>query len=166
MLILLRKNACDGGRGVGTVWYLSFTSLLRSQVLNLFQSGGTSQFTLNELQIPPSTPHQSLHVQTDFDGSATIPAGPCSSVSSLMPVSQWLEPTHLQVSQFGSRFLPPTMAPIRCLLPLISDRLLLIGHDDGLSVLNMFPHDVTEEGEAVLKGPDEAQARHIWEGEG
>ena len=44
--------------------------------------------------------------------------------------------------------------------------MLLIGHDEGLSVLNMFPEETTEEGEVVQKGPDEAQARLIWEGEG
>jgi hypothetical protein len=57
------------------------------------------------------------------------------------------------------------MSPIRCLLPLSSERVLLIGHDDGLSVLNMFPNETTEEGDVVQIGPDEAQARLIWEGE-
>jgi hypothetical protein len=58
------------------------------------------------------------------------------------------------------------MSPIRCLLPLLSDRLLLIGHDDGLSVLNMLPQEWAETGGLVQKGPDEAKARLIWEGEG
>ena len=89
-----------------------------------------------------------------------------TATTSLPLVSETLDPTHLLMSQFGSRFLPHTMSPIRCLLPLSSHRLLLIGHDEGLSVLNMFPEETTEEGEVVQKGPDEAQARLIWEGEG
>jgi hypothetical protein len=30
----------------------------------------------------------------------------------------------------------------------------------------MFPNETTEEGDIIQKGPDEAQARLIWEGEG
>jgi len=49
---------------------------------------------------------------------------------------------------------------------LLSHRLLLIGHENGLSVLNMFPQEQSEDGQTVLKGPDEAQAKPIWDGEG
>jgi len=69
------------------------------------------------------------------------------------------------VNQFGSRFLPHTQNRIRCLLPLMNDRLLLIGHDEGLSVLDMFPQEWTETGNTTTKGPDEANARLMWEGE-
>jgi hypothetical protein len=114
---------------------------------------------------PTAFPHEHLHIQTVFRDPSDGPF--TSSTASLPPklASQSLAPAHLFVSQFGSRFLPHTMSPIRCLLPLLSDRLLLIGHDAGLSVLNMFPHEETEEG-IILKGPDEAQAKLIWEGEG
>lgn len=74
-------------------------------------------------------------------------------------------PTHLKMNQFGSRFLPHTTSQIRCLLPLVAERLLLIGHDEGLSVLDIFPQEWTESGEIAVKGPDEAQARVIWRGE-
>jgi hypothetical protein len=47
----------------------------------------------------------------------------------------------------------------------MSDRLLLIGHDEGLSVLDMFPQEWTETGDIVTKGADEAQARLMWKGE-
>jgi len=43
--------------------------------------------------------------------------------------------------------------------------MLLIGHDNGLSVLDMFPQERTESGEIVTKRPDEAQCREIWRGE-
>jgi len=43
---------------------------------------------------------------------------------------------------------------------------LLIGHNEGLSVLDMFPQEWSETGGINVKTPDEAQARPIWEGEG
>ena len=76
-----------------------------------------------------------------------------------------LSPSHLTLHQFGSRFLPHTTSPMRCLLPILNDTLLLIGHDDGLSVLNMFPKEWTENG-LVEHGPSDAQIHHIWVGEG
>ncbi|EJD01378.1 uncharacterized protein FOMMEDRAFT_111155 [Fomitiporia mediterranea MF3/22] len=72
-----------------------------------------------------------------------------------------LLPSHLKVFQFGSRFLPHTTYPMNALLPLLGDRLLLIGHDNGLSVLDMFPS-----GDPETSSPADAQVRHIWEGEG
>jgi hypothetical protein len=118
-------------------------------------------------------PLTKLHIQTtDLSSSSSQPF--ISPTSSRIPspplpplpfVSQRLSPTHLKISHFGSRFLPHTTSPIRCLLPLESDRLLLIGHDEGLSVLTMFPQEWTETGVLSTKGPDEAQARLIWRGE-
>lgn len=75
-----------------------------------------------------------------------------------------LAPSHLHLSQFGSRFLPHSTAPIRCVLPLLGDRVVLIGHDDGLSMLNMFPKEWTDDGLSD-SGPAAAQAKVIWEGE-
>ncbi|OCB87544.1 hypothetical protein A7U60_g5449 [Sanghuangporus baumii] len=72
-----------------------------------------------------------------------------------------LLPSHLKAHQFGSRFLPHTTFPMNTLLPLMGDRLLLIGHDNGLSVLDMFPS-----GDPETSSPADAQIRHIWEGEG
>lgn len=75
-----------------------------------------------------------------------------------------MTPSHLRVNQFGSRFLPHSTAPIRCVLPLLADRFVLIGHDDGLSMLNMFPKEWTDDGLSD-NGPAGAQAKVIWEGE-
>lgn len=72
-----------------------------------------------------------------------------------------IAPSHLKVFNFGSRFLPHTTSQIRALLPLMGDRLLLIGHDDGLSVMDMFPS-----GDPETSGPADAVVRTIWEGEG
>ncbi|KAF8138761.1 hypothetical protein EV363DRAFT_544737 [Boletus edulis] len=78
-----------------------------------------------------------------------------------------LLPTHSQLHQFGSRFLPHTTSPIRCILPINRDRLLLIGTDNGLSVLDMYPLEWASDGNVgiVQKGPGEAQARVVWTGE-
>ena len=62
---------------------------------------------------------------------------------------------------FGSRFLPHTTSQIRAILPLLGDRFILIGHDDGLSVLDMVPT-----GNPETSGPADAEIRAIWEGEG
>ncbi|THH11481.1 hypothetical protein EW145_g628 [Phellinidium pouzarii] len=72
-----------------------------------------------------------------------------------------LLPSHLQLHHFGSKFLPHTTWQINALLPLMGDRLLLIGHDNGLSVLDMFPS-----GDPRELGPADAQVRSLWEGEG
>ncbi|KAI3610592.1 hypothetical protein WG66_006830 [Moniliophthora roreri] len=88
-----------------------------------------------------------------------------SLVAPLPSVSNKLRPTHLKMHTFGSRFLPHTKSQIRCVLPLLGDRILLIGHDDGLSVLDMFPREWTESGAVSIKGPEEAQALPIWQGE-
>ena len=54
---------------------------------------------------------------------------------------------------------------MRCVLPILGDRYLLIGHDEGLSVLDMFPQEWSESGILINKGPSEAIARQIWVGE-
>lgn len=113
---------------------------------------------------PTSLP---LHIQTDVGSSTALnspdfdptPAPPASLIPDV------LSPTHLKVYQFGSRFLPHATAPIRCLLPLLNDRLLLIGHDNGLSVMDMFPVEWDEHGLSE-KGPADAEVRPVWEGEG
>ena len=69
--------------------------------------------------------------------------------------------THLKLHKFGSRFIPHTKSQIHCLLPILRDRLLLIGHDEGLSVLNMFPS-----GDPRTSSPREAEARLVWTGAG
>ncbi|TBU47263.1 hypothetical protein BD309DRAFT_952396 [Dichomitus squalens] len=114
---------------------------------------------------PPSLQPQ-LHLQTSLPppmpspfAHANYPPPP----QTLIPES--LDPSHLKLYNFGSRFLPHTTSPIRCLLPLNNHRLLLIGHDDGLSVLDMFPGEWDEDDDTE-KGPADAEAKLIWEGEG
>ncbi|CDO73804.1 hypothetical protein BN946_scf185015.g133 [Trametes cinnabarina] len=112
--------------------------------------------------------HPQLHLQTNFPLSA-IPVSPFAHTSHPPPPAQLLpeaiDPSRLKLYNFGSRFLPHTTSPIRCLLPLGNHHMLLIGHDDGLSVLDMFPCDCSDE-EDIQKGPADAEARVIWEGEG
>ena len=81
--------------------------------------------------------------------------------SPILTASERLSPTHLQMHSFGSRFLPHSSSQIRALLPILGDSLLLIGHDCGLSVLNMFPS-----GDPETTGPADAEVRPVWVGEG
>lgn len=129
------------------------------------QGGNSSGVTLAEGSSPPFR----LHIETHFNNGKPLPdtppvvlplnTGPTPSIGEALP------PTRLRVHQFGSRFLPHTTAPIRCLLPILGDRFLLLGHDDGLSVMDMYPKEWTELGLAE-KGPNDAQVRPIWTGEG
>lgn len=117
----------------------------------------------------PSRTAPQLRIQTE-----TIVTQPPNYANTPVPVDpspappsvtgELLAPSHLRVSQFGSRFLPHSTAPIRCVLPLLGDRFVLIGHDDGLSMLNMFPKEWTDDG-ISHDGPAGAQAKVIWEGE-
>ncbi|KAM6496153.1 hypothetical protein JOM56_008859 [Amanita muscaria] len=110
-----------------------------------------------------------LHIQTsnlslETDGSTLVP----TTTTSMAPLpfgTGKLSPSQLRICQFGSRFLPHATSQIRCLLPLMGDRYLLIGHDEGLSVLDMFPNEWGESGGLINKGPSEAVARQIWVGE-
>ncbi|KAI0660724.1 hypothetical protein C8Q70DRAFT_971994 [Cubamyces menziesii] len=118
--------------------------------------------------LQPHALHPQLHLQTNFPLPA-IPVSPLAHTqrpprpAPLIPDA--IEPSRLKVYNFGSRFLPHTTSPIRCLLPLGNHHLLLIGHDKGLSVLDMFPSDWSDE-DSMPKGPSDAEARLIWEGEG
>lgn len=113
----------------------------------------------------------SLHIQTNnlsLNDRRPIShsAHPSLSGEVQLPfVSQVIPPSHLKINQFGSRFLPHATSPIRCILPLLADRLVLIGHDEGLSVLDMFPQEWMEHGELSVKRPNEAQAHLVWRGE-
>ncbi|TFK94239.1 hypothetical protein K466DRAFT_593748 [Polyporus arcularius HHB13444] len=135
-------------------------------------SYGTSSHPVSMYSSAPSSfnfgthLHPQLHLQTSF---ATLPVSPLTHAkyppppTSLIPES--IPPSHLKLYNFGSRFLPHATSPIRCLLPLSNHHLLLIGHDNGLSVLNMYPGETDEDDDAE-KGPIDAEAKLIWEGEG
>ncbi|KAF8076773.1 hypothetical protein FPV67DRAFT_1605191 [Lyophyllum atratum] len=135
------------------------------------RGGGQSQ--VNNSTVPDLTAASppslaTLHIQTENLQESPATFDPPTSEPPLPPlpfISKTLAPTHLKINQFGSRFLPHATSHIRCLLPLESDRLLLIGHDEGLSVLDLFPQEWLDNGGIAFKGPDEAQARLIWQGE-
>ncbi|KAI0375924.1 hypothetical protein BV20DRAFT_985111 [Pilatotrama ljubarskyi] len=127
-----------------------------------------STATSSYASLPPQALHPQLHLHTNFPLSA-LPVSPLTHAryppppASLIP--EPLVPSRLNLYNFGSRFLPHTTSPIRCLLPLGNHHLLLIGHDKGLSVMDMFPSDWSDE-EETQKGPSDAEAKLIWEGEG
>ncbi|KAJ8087038.1 hypothetical protein AAF712_002609 [Marasmius tenuissimus] len=113
----------------------------------------------SSLSLSDNSSHTSSQTLVQQQVSSETPLPP------LPPVSNQLHPTHLKMHSFGSRFLPHTKSPIRCVLPLVGDRLILIGHDEGLSVLDMFPRQWTGNGGISLKGPEEAEAFPIWVGD-
>ena len=117
------------------------------------ESSSRSQLSVQTLfkDLPEPPPVEYELLPEEYDSQPLVP--------------QTLSPTSLCLNHFGSRFLPHTTSPIRTLLPLLGEQLLLIGHDDGLSVLNMFPQEWGEDG-LVSKGPADAQAHTMWTGEG
>ncbi|KAJ3487299.1 hypothetical protein NLJ89_g11728 [Agrocybe chaxingu] len=131
---------------------------------------GTNNIPSIVSQPPTPSPFgEPLHVQTSRLSVNDSPPGSWDDsdpLSAPLPfVSQTIEPSHLKINHFGSRFLPHTTSRIRCVLPLLGDRMLLVGHDEGLSVLDMFPQQWTEDGDVLTKGPDEAHCWPIWRGE-
>jgi hypothetical protein len=115
-----------------------------------------------------ANPTLQLYTPVDVDGLPSPPIQPEELLEydpSQPIVGESLRPAHLGLHQLGSSFLPHTSSPIRTLLPLLGNRLLLIGHDDGLSVLDMFPQEWTDIG-LQTRGPEEAKAHAIWTGEG
>ncbi|KAJ3854924.1 hypothetical protein EV368DRAFT_35778 [Lentinula lateritia] len=118
---------------------------------------------------PPTPSPLALHIQTSHLHNLHISQQARNTLSPPLPplpsVSLKLHPTHLRMHQFGSRFIPHTTSPIRCVLSIMEGKFLLIGHDEGLSVLDMYPRSEAAAGISI-KGPEEAQARSIWTGEG
>jgi hypothetical protein len=116
---------------------------------------------------PAGATETPLHIQTSnltIDSPVELSNRDDASIH-LPFVSQSVVPTHLKLNQFGSRFLPHATSQIHCALPLLADRLILIGHDEGLSVLDMFPQEWAQNGGITIKQPSEAQAHLIWRGE-
>ncbi|KAH9855078.1 hypothetical protein C2E23DRAFT_901961 [Lenzites betulinus] len=130
---------------------------------SMYSTATSSYASLQQHPLPPQ-----LHLQTNFPLSA-IPVSPLTHARGPPPpaalIPEPLAPSRLKLYNFGSRFLPHTTSPIRCLLPLGNHHILLIGHDHGLSVLDMFPSDWSDDDE-TQKGPSDAEAKLIWEGEG
>ncbi|KAI0832696.1 hypothetical protein BC628DRAFT_1414964 [Trametes gibbosa] len=143
--------------------YAPSASNASSYPASMYTTATSSYASLQQHPLPPQ-----LRLQTNFPLSA-IPVSPPAHVRRPPPpaalIPEPLAPSRLKLYNFGSRFLPHTTSPIRCLLPLGNHHLLLIGHDQGLSVLDMFPSDWSDEDE-THKGPSDAEVKLIWEGEG
>ncbi|KAJ7784135.1 hypothetical protein B0H16DRAFT_1491435 [Mycena metata] len=121
---------------------------------------------MDELDPEPLTPTVArLSVQTKNLRMSTLSEPPSPPLPPLPAVSNPLRPSHLKLHHFGSRFLPHSTTPIRCLLPLHGERLLLLGTDEGLAVLDMYPQEWDDKGNIEMKGPEDAAVRAIWTGE-
>ncbi|KAJ7167806.1 hypothetical protein C8R46DRAFT_950927 [Mycena filopes] len=122
---------------------------------------------MDALDPEPQTPTVArLSVQTNNLRLSTLSEPPASPPLPPLPaVSTPLLPSHLKLHHFGSRFLPHSTTPIRCLLPLQGERMLLLGTDEGLAVLDMYPQEWDDKGGIEMKGPEDAAVRAIWMGE-
>lgn len=115
--------------------------------------------------IPPTPRRQ--HTQLNIAPPNYIPSEPP------LPQGEPCEPSRLYLHQFGSRFLPHANGRIHCMLPLLSDRFLLVGSADGLSVVDVLPSLHPRKGEqAPSLNPGlatqplaDAVAVPIWTGE-
>ncbi|KAG8899026.1 hypothetical protein FRC00_002017 [Tulasnella sp. 408] len=115
--------------------------------------------------IPPTPRRQ--HTQLNIAPPNYIPSEPP------LPQGEPCEPSRLYLHQFGSRFLPHANGRIHCMLPLLSDRFLLVGSTDGLSVVDVLPSLHPRKGEqAPALNHDlatqplaDAVAVPIWTGE-
>ncbi|KDQ20517.1 hypothetical protein BOTBODRAFT_169263 [Botryobasidium botryosum FD-172 SS1] len=86
------------------------------------------------------------------------------------PVGEDMSPCHLSIHQFGSRFISHSSSPINTILPILSDKLILIGTREGLFVLDVLP-SLHGGGQGFRLGQnagllDDARPRQIWSGEG
>lgn len=109
-----------------------------------------SDWSESTIQALPTEPPSYIPDDSELSPSPSLPAP-----------GEPIPASHLRLFNFGSRFLPHTTSQIRCLLPILGDRLLLIGHDEGLSVLNIFPN-----GDSPDASFADAKMKSIWEGEG
>lgn len=153
----------------------SFRVLGRSPMLSIvlpfFQVDTQVSEPLPSPPSPPSPPPRSelrppssrlSRTQTVLSNSSPPGNDPKSEPSaSYITSGQALPPSHLNLHSFGSRFLPHSALPILALLPLFNDTKLLIGHMNGLSVLDMDPQVPLSE-----LGSKEPRRRDIWRGEG
>lgn len=80
-----------------------------------------------------------------------------------------ISPAHLSIHEFGSRFIPHSSLPITMLLPILSDRYLLIGNSDGLGMLDVIPENEPLSADAnvgYVHALEAAKRRDVWLGEG
>ena len=89
------------------------------------------------------------------------------SSSHRVSVGKRLGPSNASVHRFGSRFIPHSTYRINAILPILSDRFLLIGSDDGLSVLDTLPalHGGTSVSNTGVLSLRDAKTRVIWTGD-
>ncbi|KAJ6615562.1 hypothetical protein B0H10DRAFT_2039948 [Mycena sp. CBHHK59/15] len=122
-----------------------------------------------EPQTPPVVAGLTIQTKNLRLSSSSLPSLPPLSppLPPLPAVRTRVRPAHLQLTHFGSRFLPHAPAPVRCLLPLPAPaaHLLLLGTDEGLAVLDVLPQEWNDAGGLDVKGPEDAAVRAIWLGE-
>jgi hypothetical protein len=107
------------------------------------------------------------------DYSETLPASiPYSDYEDVsfrrLSAGERIAQSHASLHTFGSRFIPHADCQIHCVLPLMSDRFLLLGTDDGLSVLDLLPElhgGSTNPSRGGHLNLGDAKPRKLWIGE-
>ncbi|KAF8314699.1 hypothetical protein DL93DRAFT_2198497 [Clavulina sp. PMI_390] len=87
-----------------------------------------------------------------------------------LSVGERIPQSHVSIHHFGSRFIPHADCQIHAVLPVMADRYLLLGTDDGLAVLDLLPslhggatgHNA---GRGHLMNLGDAKPRKLWVGE-
>lgn len=136
------------------VWRQSFSAV----------DEATTDATLEVLpHAPPQRKPTRLNVAADYTAAADSGPDPASA-------GKLLDPTHLSLLEYGSRFLPHSKDPIKCALPLPSLKLILIGTTSGLSVLDVEPalhgsQATSAPNVAAINTPVDAVSMPIWTGE-
>lgn len=128
----------------------------------------------NGVEAPPYT---SAPVDERLNNSESLPASVPYSFEDVPPkrlsAGERIGQTHASLHNFGSRFIPHSETIIHCVLPIMSDRYLLLGTDEGLSVLDLLPglhggvggsSETYQAGQHALTLGD-AKPRKLWVGE-
>jgi hypothetical protein len=159
------QRRCSAGEPVvgATIWYPLHPLPPAFLSHSLVQFDVHSASPDNNLTPTPDS------LQFDLSTPAPAPAPPTYSDYTAPPLPKpytgtLIEPTRLSLYNFGSRFLPHSKSPIHTLLPIMQDRFLLIGTQDGLSMIDTAP-SIIDQNANLVEGINGAIQRDLWKGE-
>lgn len=109
------------------------------------------------LPVGADTNGQLRRTMTNLSSDSTREDSPALSSR---PPGQRLRPCHLSLHTFGSRFIPHSTSEIKCILPFMNDRYVLLGTAEGLDLIDMMPSP------SIEGSTGEARRRELWRGEG
>lgn len=93
------------------------------------------------------------------------PADPVSYPPQRLSIGERIPRSHASIHNFGSRFIPHATSTIHTILPIMTEHLLLLGTDEGLSILDLLPGQRGLAPPSIGSSLADANARPIWRGE-